>query len=264
MTTKTTKRRERKALGGLLLALALVAGVGTGLAIVQSDAAAHGPVAAPATDMGTGASGESTGGTLTVPLRWTGGVGTHGQPIDGSEVTVTATDATVTVTAGAVELKPGHAYTVWLFFWEGPELCVGHPNAPDTTLRCGAPDVFGPAEGTIVWGDGAVAAPDGRAGFEFTRAAGECWTEQEKVAFPGLDGEPCLPEDASGPEYQLVVRDHGPYDPAKHGDDQLTSLEGGCEDYTCRDPQSTGVAQQTLLRCFPPQPSADCLEGWVP
>lgn len=252
----TTRRTDRTKLGGVLLALASTAAAGTGLAVVET-----GEDGAPVTD---GASATAEEAALTVPLRWIGGVETHGQPIDGSSVTVTATADAVTLTAEAVELEPGHAYTVWLFFWDHPERCVGHPNAPDTTLRCGAPDVFGPAEGTVVWGDGAVADADGRASFALARDAGECWDDPDQVAFPGLDGEPCLPADASVPEYQLAVRDHGPYDPGTYGDAQTTTLEGGCEDYTCRESQSTGAAQQVLIRCFPPKPSADCLEGWTP
>lgn len=264
MTTGSTNRTEQRTWGGLLLALALVAAAGTGLAAAENDAAVDGSDAGPATDGGVAASEDPEGWTLTVPLRWIGGVGTHGQPIDGSSVTVTTTPQDVTLTAEAVELEPDHAYTIWLFFWDSPDLCVGHPNAPDTTLRCGAPDIFGAAEGTIVWGDGAVADADGRARFGLSRDAGACWEDPDQVAFAGLDGEPCLPDDATVPEYQIAARDHGPYDPDAYGDSQLTTLEGGCDDYTCRESQSTGAAQQVLIRCFPPQPSADCLEGWTP
>lgn len=55
-------------------------------------------------------------------------------------------------------LLPGNAYTLWFTFFNHPELCLFPPALPDTTLRCGPPDLFNPlAEGALVYGDGLVA-----------------------------------------------------------------------------------------------------------
>ncbi len=200
--------------------------------------------------------------SVRVPLRWTGGL-EHGEAVADSDVTVVSTEENLLLTAVTQGLHAGHAYTVWLMLWTAPERCVWQPNLDDDTLQCGLSDLFN-AEGKVVWGDGAVANNNGRALFSLSRTAGECWDDPEQVAFPGvLDDQPCLPADTSVPEYQLVVRDHGPYDPDVYGETQLTTLDGGCDDYTCRDPQNTGAGNQYLLRCFPPAPSLDCLEGWV-
>lgn len=201
-------------------------------------------------------------GPVSVPLRWTAGL-EHGQPVEDSEVTVTTTEEELTLTAVTQGLHVGHAYTVWLMLWTAPERCVWQPNLDDDTLQCGFSDLVN-AEGKVLWGDGAVADEDGSASFELSRVAEECWDDPEQVAFPGVTNqEPCLPADTSVPEYQLVVRDHGPYDPEDYGDSQLTTLEGGCDDYTCRDSQNTGAGNQNVIRCFPPAPSLDCLEGWT-
>lgn len=208
----------------------------------------------------------------TVPLRWIAGPGS-GQPVPGSLVHVTANDGQVDVTARATNLHPGHAYTTWLVTFPDPSLCVAPPNLPDPILQCGFPDVAlqdaaNESGALVAWGDGVVADDGGVASFTIQAVANQCWEDRDQVGHPPegfpLGDEACLVGDLSVPEFQLIVRDHGPYDPHAHGEAQLTTLNGGCEDYTCRDPQSTGVGNQIPLRCFPPQPSPDCLEGWVP
>lgn len=208
----------------------------------------------------------------SVPLRWIGGP-SNGQPVPGSLVEVTATSGQVEVNVSATNLKPGHAYTSWLVVFPDPSVCAAPPNLPNTILRCGFPDIplqdaLNKPGAVVALGDGEVADAGGGASFAIQAVADRCWGDRDQVAHPPegfpLGDEPCLAGDLSVPEFQLIVRDHGPHDPGAYGEAQLTTLDGGCDDYTCREPQSTGVGHQFPLRCFPPQASPDCLEGWTP
>lgn len=246
----------------------------SGLPGATSEEAPGVPVAAegPGLETSPALTEQEASQAYTVPLRWIAGPG-NGQPVPGSLVQVTATAGQVDVTAHATNLHPGHAYTTWLVTFPDPSLCVAPPNLPDPILRSGFPDVAlqdaaNESGALVAWGDGAVADDGGVASFTVQAVADQCWDDRDQVGHPPegfpLGDEPCLVSDLSIPEFQLIVRDHGPYDPYAHGQAQLTTLDGGCEDYTCRDPQSTGVGNQVPFRCFPPQPSPDCLEGWVP
>lgn len=276
--------------GGILLAL--IVGTAAGAGLLPAAADGTGPAASPAavdagptasSDAGASASpaalsadgsgagsgagfgaGLGAGGegavVVTTPLRWVGAEGlpdgaAPGAAIEGTSVTSVATEDQATVTVETRALKPGHAYTFWFVFWMNPDLCLVPPTLPDLTMRCGLPDFFGPGEARAFWGAGAVADADGEATVQWTAVAGQCW-EDRQVAFPGIGpgAGPCLPEDGdmSTFEYQVSVRDHGPYDPDTFGQDQVETPGGGCNAYDCETPQDNGAWTQMPSRCDNP------------
>jgi len=78
-------------------------------------------------------------------------------------------------------------------------------------------------DGSLVFGDGAVASETGVATFEGFRPVGEMPVGEEQIAYgTGVLTNPL------GAEYQATLRSHGPYDPDTYGDEQLITLDGGC------------------------------------
>lgn len=121
-------------------------------------------------------------------------------------------------------LHAGHAYTVWWNVLNRPESCTGIAKIPGGT-RCGQLDWTNPmVEASDFFAAGAVAGDDGTASFKGRLKEGE-----DRVAFEMERGRAFT--NPRGADIVLWVRDHGPYDPARYGDEQLTTFNGGCANY---------------------------------
>lgn len=135
-------------------------------------------------------------------------------PISGSQARLSRTPDGATMTLRTSELVPGNVTTAWWVIMTLPENCSATP--------CTAEDVIGRAAevGTqIVYADGVVNTPDGRAEFSAYLPAGgvsDGWYEQRFDA----------PHQS---EIHLVLNDHGPLIPDLAAS-MLTSYRGGCRD----------------------------------
>jgi hypothetical protein len=183
----------------------------------------------------------------TVPLRWTldGAVYSMNHPntvVTGSHQSTHARPNGAHMVVHTTGLRPFHAYTLWFTFFNHPEHCQ---HAPSEDRRCGLLDLFNEmTDGSLVFGDGAVADAWGNATFEGYRPVGEVPVGEEQIAHgTGILTNPL------GAEYQATLRSHGIYDPAAYGDEQITTLNGGChvergEKYLCTDDQASGFRAQ--------------------
>ena len=137
-------------------------------------------------------------------------------------------------------LTPGHAYTMWLVFWNHPERCVGMAPEPDLNphFRCGEPNLFpglmmgedGP-DLSAVYVDGGVAPANGKLRFSgYIRKGVKLSNPGQTAMGSGVLTNPL------GAEYQVSIRTHYEYtgDPT-----QTTTADGGCTP-RCRDFQASG------------------------
>jgi hypothetical protein len=140
----------------------------------------------------------------------------QGDPIDGAKGTVRVGDSGARVRIKATHLEPGHAYSLWVVFFNDASLCVDGCNGPD----------LGVAGGGSVWADGRVAPDSGQIVFNGWLEAGagsEYVGELPPPPFAFAAYEP-------GPnnEFHVVVRSHGPADP-DIVEEQISTFGGGCE-----------------------------------
>jgi hypothetical protein len=114
----------------------------------------------------------------------------------------------------ARELKPGHAYTVWIVIVNNPDEC--------TTSPCTPPDIIGRHDevGTqIVYGAGAIAGAGGSLGFGGSVGQGDI---DNGWYVGGLD-------DPLTAEIHFVLNDHGPVIPSLMPE-MIKTYRAGCTD----------------------------------
>ena len=185
-------------------------------------------------------------GTIVRQLRWSRiAAEAAGTYVEGGHATISPSRQGVAVTVDTVGLLPGHSYTMWVEFFNHPELCV-MPLGDE--YRCGALDFANPAVGAAArYGTGvASVGEDGTQHLEaFIPADTLPTTVPDLLAYTAFrlqTGSPIdLPNDEKhlssgtalltnplGAEYQVMILDHGPYDPGRFGDAQWTTHSGGC------------------------------------
>ncbi|MCR9137715.1 MAG: hypothetical protein NXI27_17085 [Alphaproteobacteria bacterium] len=111
----------------------------------------------------------------------------------------------------AEQLKPNHAYTMWVVAINAPNRCSADP--------CPGSDVMQKAdhvEADLGYGDGAVAGDDGKARFAAFQPAGAMPHSWFGRGLTNLAGE-----------IHLVIRDHGPLVEGREAD-MLATFREGC------------------------------------
>lgn len=151
--------------------------------------------------------------------------------VEGASATLSTNDAGATMTFKSVGLPAG-AYTVWWIVFNNPEYCAG--PAPegsacgimDLLPRGGDPDV----RSSVLYGGGHVVGRNGVVNIGHHLGTGD--TEGANFG-PGL-------VNPTTAEIHLVLRTHGPMDPARLPD-QIDSYEFTCG--ACQDIQFAAFVQ---------------------
>jgi hypothetical protein len=104
--------------------------------------------------------------------------------VEGSTVSLVATERRATITVNTSDLVAGNVYTLWAFTFSSPENCVG---------GCGPDDMENPDVGLVV-----------------QHVAGHVTGASGNVNFGGN----IAVVNAQGAEYHIVVAEHGALDPA--------------------------------------------------
>ena len=179
-------------------------------------------------------------------LRWARGGGTTaGEVVAGGTMTTETTLGQMHMFVETDGLNQNHSYTLWIMFFNHPEHCI----APESTeFRCGGLDLFANplADGSAVYGAGIAEAQGEDDVFFAGRSAQTLPTDpRQLVRYLMSRVEDSVSPVKSplkeqvivgtglltnlmGAEYQAVLLDHGPYDPARFGDAQWTTHDGGC------------------------------------
>lgn len=115
----------------------------------------------------------------------------------------------------ATGLEPGHAYTMWVVFFNDQTLCVDGCNGAD--LGTG---------GGVIYGSGRVANHNGKATFRANLRTGDGAEYVGETPPPPFAFAPY----EAGPdnEFHIVIRSHGPLIPGEIWE-QLTTFGGGCD-----------------------------------
>lgn len=177
-------------------------------------AAAAGALPAGATEDGTV--------VAEVPIYWDPeGDPLHaGQEVAGALQRTEATADGVAMTVTTTGLEAGHAYTLWLVFFNNPEAC----RTGGETFRCSVLDMAnGDTDVHAIWCNGVAGWTGPSHVLECFWPPGVPQTEEGKLA--AGTGELADPRTA---EYHAQLLDHGPYDPARWGEDQWEAHDGGC------------------------------------
>jgi len=128
--------------------------------------------------------------------------------------TVNANGAQITVKA--VGLLPGHAFTMWVVYFNDGTQCTFGEMGPDT--NCGFGDLLA-GRGGIVFGDGKVIGGSGKATFSAHVNVGDD---------PDIGPPTVVPYDPSpDPDFHIIIRSHGPKLPGQVAE-QTHSVGGGC------------------------------------
>ncbi len=128
---------------------------------------------------------------------------------DGSEVPSSSsmlvrTSFGATMTLQTSGLIPGNTITIWWVIFNNPEFCSGGENP--FGLKCDAGDFSNPdVEASAMYAAGHVIGESGTGNFAASLTIGK--TTKQVLFGPGLTN----PE---GADIHLIVRDHGPLDPA--------------------------------------------------
>lgn len=130
------------------------------------------------------------------------------------QAVVNANGATITV--HAAHLEPGHAYTMWVVYFNDGTSCTFGEMGPDT--NCGLGDLFA-GRGGIVFGDGKVVGGSGMATFSGHVNVGD----GPDIGPPGV--VPYTP--GPYPDYHIIIRSHGPKLPGQVAA-QTHTVDGGC------------------------------------
>jgi hypothetical protein len=127
--------------------------------------------------------------------------GNPSQTIPGATSTLVTHDAGATMTLHTSQLSPGHAVTVWWVVFNQPQACTGGVGG----LRCGESDLSNAAvQASVLYAAGRVVGRRGTGHWGAHLAVGDT---DGALFGPGL-------LDPTTADIHLVVRDHGPADPA--------------------------------------------------
>lgn len=142
---------------------------------------------------------------------------TGGGEVDGSSGHAVVNNDGATVSVHATGLEPGHAYTMWIvYFNDGGNDCEAGETGPNT--NCGLGDLFA-SRGGIVYGDGKVVGGNGTATFTGRVNVGD----GPDIGPPGV-----VSYDPENPDFHVIVRSHGPKIKGMVSE-QTHSVEGGCD-----------------------------------
>lgn len=172
-----------------------------------------------------------------------------GDQVDGSggQATVNANGATVTVHAKGLE--PGHAFTMWVvYFNDGLDCTFGEsPPMGVTYTNCGLGDLFA-GRGGIVYGDGKVIGGSGMATFTGHLKVGD----GPDVGPPGVVAY----DPGAYPDFHIIVRSHGPKIPGQVAA-QTHTVGGGCDgdDVEGEIPDAEGECSDVQLFVFETVPA---------
>lgn len=123
------------------------------------------------------------------------------ETIPGATSTLVTNDAGAAMTLHTSRLSPGHAVTVWWVVFNRPQACTGGEGG----LRCGPSDLSNAAvQASVLFASGHIIGGDGTGDWGAHLRVGDT---TGALFGPGL-----LAPTAA--EIHLVVRDHGPVDPA--------------------------------------------------
>ena len=172
--------------------------------------------------------GNGTAASPNAATRDTAGVFPFagGPDIAGASSTLVRNDGGVTMTIHTSGLVPGNAYTVWWIVFNNPAACEGGCGLDDLTR----PDV----RASLVYATGHVVGSD-TANFGAWLGVGDT---AHVLASPPSPAGPYGLEDARKAEIHLVIRTHGPADPA-YLPAQISSFNGGCPPNTCTNVQAS-------------------------
>jgi hypothetical protein len=154
------------------------------------------------------------------PAIWLSGDDQRG-PVVGSSGTAKVNENGATVKVKATGLEPGHAYTMWVVYFNDSSQCWdrGSGNA-----GCNGEDLEF-AGGGVIFGNGQVAGGSGKATFTARMNTGDGITSP--VHGPPPFGH-ALYEAGDNNEFHVVIRSHGPKIAGEVGE-QIHTWGGGCE-----------------------------------
>jgi hypothetical protein len=124
-------------------------------------------------------------------------------------------------------LEPGHAYTMWVVYFNDSTLCVDGCNGAD----------LGVAGGGVIWGAGRIGGGNGQATFVANLQTGDGADHVGDTPPPPFAFAPY--EAGANNEFHIVIRSHGPRIPGEVHD-QLTTFGGGCETNVGPFPEQIG------------------------
>ncbi len=190
--------------------LALLLTVGLLLGVLAVPASAHTKMLAPLPG--------GMGHWLAGPLAQTEVAGSWGQ------ATINHNGATITVSATG--LAPGHAFTMWVVYFNHGPACQFGETSPAT--NCGLQDLLN-GLGGATFGDGKVIGGSGKATFTAHLNVGD------PASFLGAGYEP-----GESPDFHVILRSHGP---KLSGSTQIQGPgpEGGCTSEVGPPPGQSGT-----------------------
>ncbi len=139
---------------------------------------------------------------------------TSARTIEGAIAHLMTSPDGATMTMDTAELVPGNVTTAWWVVITKPMLCEAKPCSPEDVI--GRADIVGTQ---IVYADGAVNDPEGRARFAAHLPRGHVANGWYPTSF----------DNPTSAEIHLVLNDHGELVPGIAAS-MLTSYRGGCRD----------------------------------
>jgi hypothetical protein len=159
-----------------------------------------------------------------------GDIGNHGieqfAPVDGSSGRAFVVNDRARIKVKATGLEPGHAYTMWIVFFNDQTLCIDGCNGAD--LGTG---------GGVIYGTGRVANRNGKATFRANLRTGDGAEYVGETPPPPFATAPF--QAGSDNEFHIVIRSHGPLIRGEIWE-QLTTFGGGCDVQVGPAPEEVG------------------------
>lgn len=140
-----------------------------------------------------------------------------GEEVAGSSGRATVNNNGATISVRATHLMPGHAYTMWIVYFNDGTACEFGESDPDT--NCGGGDLVA-GRGGVNYGDGKVAGGTGEATFTARLNAGD-GPDQGPPGVVAYDP-------SESPDFHVVIRSHGPKRPGMVSE-QILTFNGGCD-----------------------------------
>ncbi len=157
----------------------------------------------------------------TSPVYWFDEDGMPTADVAG-ESRLVRTDSKISLNLRTTGLEAGHTYTVWWVIFNNPEDCEAGDGI---MVECGEEDLANEnVVSTLAAAAGNVVGNSGRGNFGGSISVGD--TRNLAGVGTVLDTQPL--SNPRGAEVHLVVRDHGPLNPA-FMPDQIQTFGGGCD-----------------------------------